>query len=372
MVHDTEPNWYTMHVVDLAQSITSPRWKLTPGQYLCEDLSAFELGIEAERGTTILEYYAPSAIASADEILLVSNGGFGDMMMLTPGLRKFAGKFPGRKITLATRSRVHCVFDGLPYAPELIDYPVPYSIYRKFWNVLTTEHVQEASEAGKTTPAVDLKAQMLGVGPLEGADRRVEYVVTPAENQAMREKFPRTSRPRIGVQLVSSSPTRNYHRTLMGEVMTGLYDKGFEMLLFGTAGNLPVEAIPEAKRDLIINTTLNGGLNFRELAALAQTCDCLFTPDSSLVHIAGALNIPCVAIFGSTHWKMRTADYPSVIAIQSNMGCPIAPCWHHPRGHLIFPAGQQCASKGYCGALNAISPDTIIQKIQKQLAQYSK
>lgn len=360
-----------MHVVDLAQPVTSPRWNLTPGQYLCEDLSAFELAIEAERGSANLTSLAASAYCSSDRILLVANGGFGDMLMLTPALRKFFEKYPDRHITLATRQRVHCIFDGLPYAPELIDYPVPYTEYRQFWNILTTEHVQEASEAGKTTPAIDLKAALLGVGPLEGHERQTGYVVAPAETQAMREKFPRTSRPRIGVQLVSSSPTRNYHKSLMSEVMTGLYDKGFEILLFSAPGSLPLDAIPEAKRDLIINTTVNGGLTFRELAALASTCDCLFTPDSSLMHIAGALDIPCVAIFGSTHWKMRTADYSTVVAIQSNMGCPIAPCWHHPRGHLIFPVGQQCASKGYCGPLNAISPDTIIQKIQKQLTKYS-
>lgn len=359
-----------MHVVDLASPVTSARWKLAPGQYLCEDLSAFELAIEAERGTTQLEFFAPSTTASADEILLVSNGGYGDMLMLTAGLRKFADKYPDRKITLSCREKVHCIFDGMPYAPTLIDYPVPYTEYRKFWNILTTEHVQEASEAGKTTPAVDLKAQLLGVGPLEGHERQIGYVLKAAETQAMLAKYPKTGRPRIGVQLVSSSPTRNYHKSLMGEVMTALYDKGFEMLLFSTPGSLPLDAIPANKRDQITNVTVDGGLTFRETAALASTCDCLFTPDSALMHIAGALDIPCVSIFGSTHWKMRTADYSTVLAIQSNMGCPIAPCWHHPRGHLIFPAGQLCASKGYCGPLNAISPDQIVQKIQKQLTKY--
>lgn len=361
-----------MHVVDLAQSVTSPRWKLAPGQYLCEDLSAFELAIEAERGASQLEYFAASTCASADQILLVANGGYGDMLMLTPALRKFAEKHPDRKITLSCRQRVHCIFDGMPYAPTLIDYPVPYTDYRQFWNILTTEHVQEASEAGKTTPAVDLKAAMLGVGPLEGHERQTGYVLTGAEQAAALAKFPPTTgRPRIGVQLVSSSPTRNYHKTLMSEVMTALYDKGFEILLFSTPGSLPLDAIPANKRDLIINTTLEGGLTFREMAAAAWTCNCLFTPDSSLMHVAGALDIPCVSIFGSTHWQMRTADYGTVLAIQSNMGCEIAPCWHHPRGHLIFPAGQLCASKGYCGALNAISPETIVQKIIKQLAKYS-
>ncbi len=363
-----------MHTCTLTKPIDTPRWKLAAGTWLCEDLTAFELAIDAERGTANLHwdvYAAHDSFAPPHRILVVANGGFGDAIMWTPAFRRFRELFPDRTLTLSIRKRIHCVFDHLPFAPALIDYPVSRDDAACSTGLICSEHIQESSEEGRTVPAIDLKAKLLGVGPLVGDARKVSYKVSMQEAELAYATYTRTTRKRIGIQLVASSPTRTYHKQHMTAVMTALYDKGYEIFLFGAPGSLPLDAIPQAKRDLIRNLTVDK-LSFRESAAVAQTCDCLFVPDSALMHVAEALQIPAVAIFGSTAWRQRISGEGAVVAIQSNLGCDRAPCWHHPKGHEIFPAGGPCEKFGYCGPLNAIQPEAILAKIERQLEKYSK
>lgn len=362
-----------MHVVTLTKPLKDNRWDLPEGHYLAEDLSAFEIGIAADRGTSKISPYFPVVSSSRSNVLLVSNGGLGDMLMLTPAIKRFRELYPFSKLTLSTRKKVWCVFEGLDFAPTLIDYPVPLENVSQYDQVLTTEGIQEdESERAKTVPAIDLKAYVLGVEPLTGGWRKTWYNCTEEEKKWAIEKYPRmkggctASRKRICIQVESSSPTRNYHFTLMGKLFSLLYDDGWEILLLGSPGSRSEDSIPPNKRDLIKNLTLDN-LTFRQSVAVMTTCDVFFGVDSSGLHVCGALNIPAVGIFGSTHWKTRASDYPSVTAIQSNMGCPISPCYHHPRGASIFPAGQLCATKGYCGPIQAIDPERIFASIKKKL-----
>lgn len=358
-----------MHTCTLAKPISTPRWNLAAGTWIAEDISALELGIDAERGTVRVNEFTNYNSLEPKCTLVIANGGYGDMIMWTPALREFKAQWPKHRLILATRQRVHCVFYYLGYMPELWDYPVNIERLEGVDRVLTSEHIQESSEDGKNIPAIDLKARLLGVGPLTGEQRKVSYKVSMQEAELAYATYPRTRRKRIGIQLVASSPTRNYHKQHMTAVMTALYDKGHEIFLFGAPGSLPLDAIPQAKRDLIRNLAVDK-LSFRESAAVAQTCDCLFVPDSALMHVAEALQIPAVAIFGSTHWSKRISGEGSVVAIQGNAPC--APCWHHPKGHQIFVPGQTCEKMGYCGPLNMISPEQIVAKIERQLEKYAK
>lgn len=356
-----------MHAVTLASPVKDARWDLPPGGYVCEDLAAFELAIAAARGTATVCPFWYSERPRVERLLLISNGGYGDAILLTPALRAFREKFPDVRLTLSMRQRVHCIFDGLPFAPQLIDYPVPLEMATSFDRIISTEHLQEGTEEGRTVPAVDIKARLLGVGPLVGDERRAVFSNTYDEVMLACDKYPRSRLKRIGIQLQASSPTRTYHPKRAGEVMAKLYDAGHELYIFGTPGSLPESSVPERIRSRVKNLTVPG-LSFRESAAVMGTCHVLFCPDSSMVHVAGALGLPCVAVFGSTNWKLRTADYPSVFVLQGNGGCDRSPCWHHPKGSEIWPTGAVCATAGHCPVINSIPPERIVAEIQKNLA----
>lgn len=370
-----------MHLCTLTKPVRDSRWNLEPGTYLCEDLSAFELAIAADRGTAKVQQHVnierlPLRFNSitgervgATSTLIISNCGFGDALMWTPTLRAFKEKFPDHALTFSTRARIHPVFDGLSFVPKLIDYPPKWDDAAQYDRVICSEHLQEdESEQAKTKPAIDIKAELLGVGPLVGGQRKSEYQITDGELAFALEKYPHTQKKRIGIQLQASSPSRTYHPQRASVVMATLIDKGYAIFLFGSPGSLPGKHFPEKFRNDpdLKNLTLDN-LSFRQSCAVLKTCDAFWGPDSSLLHVAGCLEIPAVGIFASIHWSTRTSDYPSVIAVQSNIACDKAPCGWHPKGASVWKPGAICEKEGHCTPLNSIEPERVIAKIEKQL-----
>jgi ADP-heptose:LPS heptosyltransferase len=366
-----------MHTITLSQPYNDKlrRKTLEAGTYLCEDLTAFEIGQEAQRGASRVE---PFPIPTSEDcrmpvsekpILVVSNCGYGDALAWTPAFRKFPAESP-TPIHLCCPARVHCVFDHLPYAPVLLDYPlrIESGLAEQYSYVICSEHIQESSEKGRTMSAIDIRAELLHLKLETPEERKSDYVVTKEEREWAVMKYPNFSRRRIGIQLESSSPTRNFHPDRMSRVMSLLYQAGHELMLLGSAGSGP--NVPAQYRDRV-HACYADNLTFRQSAAVVATCDVVLAPDSSLLHIAGILGIPAVGLFGSTHWSLRTADYKSVHVIQGEGGCDLAPCWHHPKGSQIFPAGAPCEASGHCAPLNSITPERVVARLNAQYKKYN-
>ncbi len=68
---------------------------------------------------------------------------------------------------------------------------------------------------------------------------------------------------------------------------------------------------------------LAGMTSLRELVSLIGVCDVLLTNDSGPMHIADALNVPLVALFGSTN-EITTGPYRSKNVIHKHVSC--SPC----------------------------------------------
>ncbi len=91
-------------------------------------------------------------------------------------------------------------------------------------------------------------------------------------------------------------------------------------------GNGPITAlIQEICRDLpsqVVN--LAGYTTIREMLSVLKLCDCLLTNDSGPMHIASALGVPLVALFGSTD-DFRTGPYNGGKVIHKRVSC--SPCF---------------------------------------------
>ncbi len=115
------------------------------------------------------------------------------------------------------------------------------------------------------------------------------------------------------------------------------------------------------------------GLTWRQSAATLLTCDVVLAPDSSMMHVAGALGVPCVALFGPFPWKLRTAYYKSVHALQGIDGCAMAPCFHAEHTLTgLFPNDGPCMATGHCVVLDSILPKRILAKVEQVFAQTSR
>ena len=84
---------------------------------------------------------------------------------------------------------------------------------------------------------------------------------------------------------------------------------------------------------------MSGKTNLRELAALISECDAFITNDSGPMHMASALLVPIVAVFGSTD-KTATGPFGAGHKIITK-DLPCAPCMERecPEGHLECMTG---------------------------------
>lgn len=98
---------------------------------------------------------------------------------------------------------------------------------------------------------------------------------------------------------------------------------------------------------------LAGKTNLRELAALISECDVFVTNDSGPMHMASALLVPTVAIFGSTD-KTATGPYGEGHRVIAK-DLPCAPCMKRecPEGHL--------------NCMTAVTPDEVFEAVREIL-----
>ncbi len=103
-----------------------------------------------------------------------------------------------------------------------------------------------------------------------------------------------------------------------------LRHESLRVIYFGDRAGTPlVDAIcNELPKERVIN--LAGKTSLRELIALLDCCSLFLTNDSGPMHIAAALEVPLVALFGSTN-DTSTGPYGSGTVIHKRVEC--SPCY---------------------------------------------
>lgn len=375
-----------MHLVKLDEPCFRPGdgTTLAPGIYVVENLTAFELGYAAERGTVSIRPFEWSHEVAAKttacigrfqkgRMLIVHPGGYGDLIMLGPALRRLKFLHPNIEIYVACRARARVVFDGLGYPDGFVDYPLRHEVLAEYEHVRFLENLNECGEIGRTIHAVDAKAMRIGIRFSDDPRDKMPEFRIPDHAAEITKKFPRLFRPdkqrmpRIGIQLSASVPNRTYLPAHLSQIMAERFVAQWEIMIFGSPGTTGPTFVPQQFRGQVTDLC-EARLTFQESAAMIRACDIMLVPDSGLMHVAGALGVPTVALFGPIDWRLRSAYYPSVTAMQGKEGCPIAPCFFHPRGGIFFPRGQDCERTRKCTALDSIDPLKVIAKIEKVYA----
>jgi heptosyltransferase-2 len=129
-----------------------------------------------------------------------------------------------------------------------------------------------------------------------------------------------------------------------------------KIILFGDQKNQEViERISPHVEDQKLLKAVNLPLN--EFMSLIKRCDCFVTNDSGPMHIASALGVPVVAIFGPTHPQLGFSPIGSEnIVMTANVKC--SPCSLHGE--------KKCHKKSrYC--MDLIEPEMVTDAVEKIL-----
>jgi ADP-heptose:LPS heptosyltransferase len=284
-------------------------------------------------------------------------GGFGDLMAMTPAIHEIKSRWPQSIIKVATHKRHAPILENNEDINEILDWPVSLDEWTYAGAHVWLDQSIERQKNANTTHFVDLVAQECGNMPI--SDKRMRYTVAPNEAALAHTKYPRNAKytARIGVQVHSNAANRTYPIAKLHEALMHLHKKKWEIFLFGDDAALRNAVAPGVT---IIGTS---STSIRASAAILTTCDVVLAPDSSLCHLAGALGLPTVALYGPFPWQLRTAYNPSVRAIQGKAKC--APCFHHVARGQHFCKACPTARQGFCAAMDSIEPKRIVKMVEE-------
>lgn len=264
--------------------------------------------------------------AKRDILVTRGMGGIGDLLMMTPGLHALKEMYPEKEIHLAIPKRYFPIFKHNPDV-KLVDIEetsLDHLRYRKWFNFTDCPASRvEARIAPKVKKnRIEIFAKALGVRLIHRwkMDYRPRYFISDEEREIKGDFWAKNNldgRPVIGIQLRSEEIYRDFPH--MKELARELA-KEYHVIVFDTE---PIEGYEDSG---IIKLS---GVSLRVAFSIASGCDVIVAPDSSFVHFAGAMDIPCVALYGPIDGLVRTKDYPrcTPIDVRESLGC-IA-CWRN-------------------------------------------
>jgi heptosyltransferase-2 len=124
---------------------------------------------------------------------------------------------------------------------------------------------------------------------------------------------------------------------------------GARIVLMGSPGEQTIcSSVEQSLRHAVLN--LCGQTTLGEAMAVVQQCDMFVTNDSGLMHVAAALNIPTLAIFGSTDHVATGPRSQRAMIIRHDMDC--APCLR-----------RECPTHYEC--MLSIEPDEVWKEMNR-------
>jgi len=281
-------------------------------------------------------------------LLLFFPGGIGDVIALRPVLQKFREDNPGVLVAVVSTVADQPLIGDIV---SLFDYPITLIMAEQFdaW-----VNVAEMDRASVGQELQDTFAKFLGLEPPDASP-----VLEPDATlvTALQGYVKNPDRPRIGIHMDSASHFRSIPRKLGLKTAFLLAEHGYDCYMLGGPENMIVltyngkpTAPPEGIYDM---TKILGPLEY--YIAFLKHIDVLLTCDTGAMHIAGAMSVSTVAIFGMTDGSKRTSYYPSVQYLQSSRSC--SPC-------ELITVDPPCEHP-WCQAIAEFTPVEIVNKIME-------
>jgi heptosyltransferase II len=130
-------------------------------------------------------------------------------------------------------------------------------------------------------------------------------------------------------------------------------DADSDVILFGTPGELPVSAaIASELQRAPINLT--GKTSIADLPALLSQCHLFLGNDSGAMHVAAAVGLPVVAVFGSTDPEGTAPVTPRLTIVQQKPYC--SPCFL-----------RRCPTDHRC--MSAVTPAMVESALHTKLTE---
>jgi ADP-heptose:LPS heptosyltransferase len=263
--------------------------------------------------------------------LVVRMGGIGDLAILSSSLKALKEKEPRHPLVLATKPEHMEVLAGAEY----LDGIIPVNIWgdAKVHRRYDLRYAVEPPGIGPgklswkdytSRDRSDIFDDLLGV------KSKKEFSIHIDQDSLLQMEglVADCRRPIIGIAPTCRSPIRVMppeHVVPLSRLLLAKY--GGTVVLLGKTEPWNSH-LAKIKMRRVLN--LLDRINIPETVALCSLLDVLISPDTGTTHIAGALGIKCLALFGNIHPKTRISYYSSVKALFPEGELPCIPCWDKP------------------------------------------
>ncbi|HXY29669.1 MAG TPA: glycosyltransferase family 9 protein [Gemmatimonadaceae bacterium] len=136
----------------------------------------------------------------------------------------------------------------------------------------------------------------------------------------------------VGIHLSSGNRAKEWRVEGFAEVARGLAASGFSPLILHGPGD---EGLVARLRSLAPETLVAPALPLRQFLALLATCQAFVSADNGPAHMAQALDVPTITIFGPSRPVRWTPGDLGVVVRAEHVPC--LEC-----GHSICPIGHDC------------------------------
>jgi len=265
---------------------------------------------------------------SIPRICIIRGEGIGDVLTTTPTIHALKSLFNQVEITYATNTSYlsGALVQTLAFNPDIDHIIERNNMKDDDYDLIVNLHcpcIAYETKGSRPPSRIDIFAKHAGIKLFQFVPR---YFIQPAEvtaGQWYMASLPRAKKY-IFVQPHSSSPRRSFdHQVKIA--LARLYNEYNIRSIVCVHNN-------DHKDDIswkdVPGSILLENPDIRRIASIINHVDLVLCPDSSIMHLAAALDKKTVAIFGPTWPHARINHYPKATYIWGGDYVQCKPCWY--------------------------------------------
>jgi len=272
-------------------------------------------------------------------------GGRGDILLATPTFRALKKKYPNCHITLYTAPHLAIIIRNNPHVDRIVTTKPNFDEYDQ---VIHLDYIKLPSHLHI------IDAFAINAGVELPSKKSYLYVGKKHFREAERFRWYYGIKPddiTIAVHKGPTWPERMWQDEKYIEVARYFKEK---------YGAKFIELSQFEGMGLGLGIDLTGKTSIRQTAAIVKGCTMLLCVDSFVLHIAGAMGTPVVALFGCTNPAQRMPFDDISIAVDTP--CECKHCYHWDQSRLFDVCRRD---RIYC--MEAITVESVIEAMEKLL-----
>ncbi len=319
-------------------------------------------------------------LSNYNKILIIRLSSLGDILLTTPFIRTIKILYPQIKIDFVVRKEFEDAIKYNPYISNIISVNRNYDS-KKFANNIAKN---------KYNLIIDLQNNIRSRSLVKKAETKIVRYKKPYINRILLVKFKLnrfkqiipiperyansikdfkldekglelflpdsferildTNKKYIGFCPGSQHKTKMWPKEYFEKLGKKLTDKGFTILLLG--GKSDKQICKELNQKIKDSIDISNDNKLLELGYYMKKCEAVICNDSGLMHTALAVNVPVVAIFGSTVKELGFFPYKGKNVVLENNSLSCRPCSH---------IGLDECPKKHLDCLNKITPQFVLE-----------